>query len=379
MESLNLEYIETTVVESFAEQMRHTQQSPLWHAEGDVLTHTLMVMDALHGLPEYHLLNERKQHILTIAALLHDIGKISTSTLVDGEWKAPHHAPIGSGMARKLLWRKYGLCGMEELMQVREAICLLIRYHTFPTHTMDMKNGLLRLHRIAANGSLVPDFSIRMLCLLCRADMLGRKCKDQEQMLEQISLCEELAKQEGCFDRCYPFSSLITRRAFLSGMEVRKDESLEDESWGEVVWVIGASGSGKADWIRRCLPDMPIISIDDTLREQEAASGKAHRAIINKAREQALEYLNRHQSFVWNATNISAQMRETLICLFESYHARVRMVYLETDGKMQLMASMDEEENLLGKMTLPEAYEASRVEWICSALRVDELTDPNQR
>ena len=53
--------------------------------------------------------------------------------------------------------------------------------------------------------------------------------------------------------------------------------------------------------------------------------------VANLAREQAKDYLRKHQPFVRNTTNITTQMRESLVSLFETYHAHVRIVYLETD------------------------------------------------
>ena len=75
--------------------------------------------------------------------------------------------------------------------------------------------------------------------------------------------------------------------------------------------------------------------------------------------------------FVWNATNITAQMRESLISLFETYHAHVRIVYLETDWQTLLERNRSREdavpqpaiEEMIGKMTPPEAYEAGKIEW----------------
>jgi len=98
-----------------------------------------------------------------------------------------------------------------------------------------------------------------------------------------------------------------------------------------------------------------------------AAQGK----VANIAREQAKEYLRQHQPFVWNATNITVQMRESLISLFETYHAHVRIVYLETDWQTLLERNLSREdavpqsviEEMMGKMTLPEACEARKVEW----------------
>ena len=110
--------IERTVLGRYEERLRHTPQSPLFHVEGDAYVHTQMVCEALMQLPEYQELNERQRHILYVAALLHDIGKIPTTVFIDGDWHTPHHAPTGSRMVRELLWKNYGLCGQEELMEI---------------------------------------------------------------------------------------------------------------------------------------------------------------------------------------------------------------------------------------------------------------------
>lgn len=104
-------HIKSTVLDRFADGLRQTQQSPIFHAEGDVYVHTMMACEALESLPEYQELNELQQHILYVAALLHDIGKIPTTVFEFGDWHAPHHAPTGSRMARELMWKEYGLCG----------------------------------------------------------------------------------------------------------------------------------------------------------------------------------------------------------------------------------------------------------------------------
>lgn len=368
----DLKHIETNILRPFEERMRQTPQSPVWHGEGDVYTHTMMVADALKNLPDYQQLNDAQKHILTIAALLHDVGKVPTTTLNVGECKAPHHSSTGSRIARELLWKEYGMCGEPELMKIREAICLLIRYHSFPPHAIDLEDAWLRLHKIASNGLLVPDFTIRMLCILCKADMLGRKCNDQQQMLEQISLCEELASEEGCLDGCYPFKTDVVRRACLSGQDVWKEQELYDESWGEVIMLSGLPGTGKDTWINTNLPNLPMISLDNIRREHRISPKAEQGFVANLAREQAKEYLRKHQPFVWNATNITTQMRESLINLFEAYKARVRIVYLETTWNNQRERNSQREhaipnnvlENMLGKLVLPEACEARTVEWI---------------
>ena len=95
--------------------------------------------------------------------------------------------------------------------------------------------------------------------------------------------------------------------------------------------------------------------------------------VANIAREQAKEYLRKHQPFVWNATNVTLQMRESLVSLMETYHSHVRIVYLETPWDTLLERNSQREhvvptkviEEMLEKLTLPETCEAKTVEWIC--------------
>lgn len=354
----------------FYERMKSTPQSQKWHGEGDVLTHTRMVCEALCSLPDYMDLPSKNQEILLTAAKLHDIGKTATTQKVVGEIESPHHAPIGSRMVRELLW-KYGFCGSPELISIREAICQLIRYHSFPPHAIDNDDAAVRLHRIAANGLLVPDFSIRALCILAKVDMIGRICVDKEQMLDQIYLCEELAKDEKCFEGCFRFADEYTMHSYLNGRKVWKDSILYDDTWGTVYMMSGLPGTGKDTWIQKNLPDIPIVSLDEIRKQHKISPTDNQGVVANLAKEQAKEYLRRHQSFVWNATNITQIIRRQLISLFEGYKARVHLIYLETDQQTLLWRNSSRDavvpqsiiESLLSKIELPEIHEAHQVDW----------------
>lgn len=367
-----LSHIKNTILKRFRERMEQTSQSARWHGEGNVYNHTLMVVEALESLPEYESLPERQRDILYCAALLHDIGKTVTTKEIAGDVEAPHHAPAGSRIAREILWTDYNLCGAKEYQELREAICMLIRYHSLPPHIINDEDGVLKLHRIASNSLLCSDFSVKLLCILAKADMQGRICDDKQEMLDRIALCEELAKEEGCIDGCYSFPSDYTRRAYLKGRDVWKSQELHDDTWGEVIIMSGLPGTGKDTWIRENLKDMPMISLDAIRKELKISPKSTQGTVANLARERAKEMLRHHQPFVWNATNLTSQMRDSLTGMIETYHASARIVYLETDWQTQLVRNSEREaavpkivvRTMLGKLTLPEAFEAQTVEWL---------------
>ena len=77
------------------------EQPPEFHPEGDVFTHTKLMLDAMPPNPSLR---------LALAVLLHDVGKPPTAnfaTLPDGtqRWRFENHAPVGAEMTRAILER----------------------------------------------------------------------------------------------------------------------------------------------------------------------------------------------------------------------------------------------------------------------------------
>lgn len=75
-------------------RMQGIEQPPEYHPEGDVYTHTLLVLDAL----------ENPTPTLALAALLHDVGKPLTQTFED-RIRFNHHDKVGAQVARRICKR----------------------------------------------------------------------------------------------------------------------------------------------------------------------------------------------------------------------------------------------------------------------------------
>ncbi len=76
--------------------------------------------------------------------------------------------------------------------------------------------------------------------------------------------------------------------------------------------------------------------------------------------------------FVWNATNITRQMRSQLIDLFVTYKAHVKLVYIEKPYQTWIAQNSNREhavplavlDRMLDKLEVPLLYEAHEVEYV---------------
>lgn len=371
--NISWDALEQTCLGAFFSQMAKTPQNPLYHGEGDVLTHTRMVCEALAGLGQFRRLDEGRRQALFLAALLHDIGKITHTRLEDGKWTSPRHAAAGAAMARELLWLECGWCGDSYWQALRETVCALIRYHSLPPHAVGEETGMRRLLKAAADGELLPHFSIELLCMLAKADILGRICLDQAELLEAVELCGALAEEQGCLTRPRLFPSRHTAFSYYGGTLSQPDYALYDDTWGEIILMCGLPGTGKDTWIAKNYPDLPVVSLDAIRAELGISPVGPQKKVVDEARERAKALLRKKRSFVWNATNVTADLRQRQVQLFTSYHASARIVYLETEWKEELRrnkhrAAVVPEDTILrmlAKLTPPEPFEAHRVEWRC--------------
>lgn len=340
------------------EALRGCPQDPIHHAEGDVLTHTGLVCRALVALPAFQSASPEEQQILAWAALLHDIAKPECNlTDSDGRISSPGHALKGSFRARRLLWE------MDLPFAQREEIVGLVAHHMTPTWALEREDPLRLVRRISL------DCRCRLLSVLVEADIRGRVCADAGDLLERLELFGELVQETGVQDEAARFASDSARFLYFQERWHQPDQAPYDDFRCRVVMLAGLPGAGKDTWITQHYADLPVISLDKIRERMGTAPTAPQGAVADAAREQARQYLRQRTDFVWNATNITHQVRAKALSLFLDYGARVEIVYLEAPRQRLFAQNRGREaavpqavlQRLVGKWELPRRTEAHLV------------------
>jgi putative nucleotidyltransferase with HDIG domain len=302
-------------------RMNGVEQDVRYHAEGNVAIHTQMVLAALQAQPAFRVLSAQEQEILWVAALLHDVEKYSTTVFEpDGSITSNGHARRGAQFARQLLYMN-----QPAPFNIREEIVGLVRYHGLPIWLFEKPDPLKALMKASM------EVNTEWLALLARADMIGRVCADQDEMLYRIDCFETFCQENDCWGKTRGFSSGDAKMYYMQHEDAYVDYIPFEQPQFEVVLMSGLPGAGKDTYIKKHYHDWPLISLDNMrvargiLPTDKTGNGQ----IIQEAKEQARVYLRKQQRFVWNATNTTTQMRMQLVELFSTYKARVSIIYVE--------------------------------------------------
>jgi tRNA nucleotidyltransferase (CCA-adding enzyme) len=141
------------------------EQEPDWHPEGDVWTHTLMVVDKARALNGD--LNRPRLIAVMLGAICHDIGKPPTTAFIDGKIRSPGHEEAGVEPTRRVLDRLniHTIDGFD----VRGQVVGLVAQH--------LKPGMFYKAPVVSDGAfrrLAQKVDLELLARLARADCLGR-------------------------------------------------------------------------------------------------------------------------------------------------------------------------------------------------------------
>ncbi|MBS2039376.1 AAA family ATPase [bacterium] len=288
--------------------LRDCPQNPEHHGEGDVLTHTQMVVSALKADPDFQALSEPERETLEWAAWLHDVAK---PLCLQPDLSCPGHARKGSQMARPFLYQR----GLDR--QRREQVCNLVRYHMVPYRLIDATDWQPQILAIGLNTRC------DLLTILARADARGRICRDQQKLLDQIELFAQLARENP--PSFADDHSLVTY--FRKGGDPHRVVFHQPRC--RVTVMSGLPAAGKDHWIAHHGQGQPVVSLDGLREQLDVSPDDDQGEVIQTARELARQHLRAGRDFIWNATNLSQSIRNRTLDLCFDYEAEVRLVYVE--------------------------------------------------
>jgi tRNA nucleotidyltransferase (CCA-adding enzyme) len=141
------------------------EQEPDWHPEGDVWTHTLMVVDQARALNGE--LDRPRLITVMLGALCHDLGKPATTAVIDGRIRSMNHEEAGVEPAARLLDRLnvHSIDGFD----VRGQVLGLVAQH--------LKPGAFHKAGNVSDGAfrrLAQRVDLELLARVARADCRGR-------------------------------------------------------------------------------------------------------------------------------------------------------------------------------------------------------------
>lgn len=158
-------------------ELEEIEQNPKYHKEGNVLNHTLFVVDKASLLRD----KSKNKSLLMVSALLHDIGKLTTTKMRKGRWTSYNHEIESSKMVVDFLEDF-------ENKEFVDKVSNMVLYHM---ESLNFQNRA-KLKGVKPNSfkarlqKIVTDVDIDDFILLVIADRTGRKPIDEEVEIAKI-------------------------------------------------------------------------------------------------------------------------------------------------------------------------------------------------
>lgn len=179
------------------------EQNPRFHAEGDVWTHTMLVLDAAAG--QRH--KVREPYALMLAALTHDFGKVVCTERIDGVIHAYGHETHGLPLVQRFLNR---LTGEKRLT---DHVLKLVEFHMKPNTMAAVGASVKSTNRLFDS---VPEPGA-LICL-AEADYQGQRIEGPSQSQEPF-LQERLAVYKQTMARPYVMGQDLIAAGLTPGKE----------------------------------------------------------------------------------------------------------------------------------------------------------------
>ena len=182
------------------EQLIGLEQNPKYHPEGDVWTHTMIVLD---NAAKFR--NEVSDaYSFMLFALMHDLGKIETTEIINGKIHSYNHEVVGVEIAERLLER---VCHEKK---VKNYVLKNIPLH------IESKSKIKKTNKLFDEAVEPKDLIYFSLCDKHIETSKKEELEKKEFLFERLRVYEETMKQP-----CITGKDLL-ELGFKSGVELGK-------------------------------------------------------------------------------------------------------------------------------------------------------------
>ncbi|MBN1551548.1 hypothetical protein JW979_08765 [bacterium] len=188
------------------EQLKDIQQDPIYHAEGNCFTHTILAVDKAAGIAKRDGLNNTERYVLCLAALVHDLGKYHTTTVDnDGRIRTYGHDKAVKTDAFPLLER---ICSNKKTI---EQVFGLAETHMQPLHLVQA--DVVSDAAIRRLASKICPSSLFDLARLVEADTMASWSSQSKQKMNAHIFLRERALSLGVQNK--PIEPLLMGRDLI--------------------------------------------------------------------------------------------------------------------------------------------------------------------
>ncbi len=361
-------------------------QDKKWHAEGNVLTHTNMVLDVARELCKDIPRQPDKVNVY-IGALMHDFGKpLTTFEKYPGKLVAYGHESVGMTAARRFMRDNFDFNFLR-----REFILSLVEFHGHPKRMM--KDGS-KDHKFL---KLSLDVNTHQVHAVEIADFTGRIGESADVALQMLEKFKMKCKDLGVWNRPYivPDSkdysnalySLLRWEVLFHNLKLDTDvgkrrfdnlQGLSEQDPFELMILVGTPGAGKTTHVKTVYPHVNRISMDDERLKicGDMNDMSRNQEVFDNCFTQLRSNMQNRINTIWDATSVGRKLRKRLIDLARQQGARISIVYFDLPLDEVMKRNRKRNRNVpdevikkfYNNLEVPKIYEYDRL------LVVDETT-----
>lgn len=283
--------------------LKETKQTPIWHSEGCVDTHTQLVTEAMSELIPYDGTNGQYRMIMLLAALFHDIGKGATTYFSEEkqDYSSPKHDIVGEKITRALLF--------DEDIFIRETICFFVRNHMKPLYIFESPTKLRDVIRLS-HDSIFPKYCTNEnLIKLKECDNKGSIMQKDDKWKDKLEYAILFCKEHKCFDKPYEFNDEQAKYFYFNETFNHYPKEVKEDVTSYVNVLIGLDDNKIEKLIEsnNGYKDILYISLKDFIKRIKNTNEKniaTRKKWIGKEHEMAIETIKKAIN-IYTTSNIS--------------------------------------------------------------------------